>query len=193
MLRLKRFILTGAPGSGKTSILRTLEKQGFAVVEEAATDVIAAEQANGTSEPWRDPRFTAKIAQLQCHRQQQPVRRGTRTQIYDRSPVCTLALARYLGHPVTAALSAEIDRIVRHRVYRRQVLFVRPIGFCEPTAERRISYEDSLAFERLHEDEYARLGFEIIDVPAGSLAQRAEFAAACISSWVNPSTSRTRP
>ncbi|MBM0260113.1 AAA family ATPase, partial [Micromonospora sp. 4G55] len=35
------YILTGAPGSGKTAILRQLEIDGHAVVEEAATDVIA--------------------------------------------------------------------------------------------------------------------------------------------------------
>ena len=42
---MKRYILTGAPGSGKTAILRQLEREGFGVVDEAATDVIALEQA----------------------------------------------------------------------------------------------------------------------------------------------------
>jgi len=36
-------------------------------------------------------------------------------QSYDRSPICTLALADYLGHPVSDALIAEIDRIGRTR------------------------------------------------------------------------------
>jgi len=35
------YILTGAPGAGKTAVLRLLEISGYAVVEEAATDVIA--------------------------------------------------------------------------------------------------------------------------------------------------------
>ena len=34
---MKRFIITGAPGAGKTAILRQLELDGFGVVEEAAT------------------------------------------------------------------------------------------------------------------------------------------------------------
>jgi predicted ATPase len=58
-------------------------------------------------------------------------------------------------------------------VYERQVFFVRPLGFVEPTAARRISYTDSLAFERVHETEYLALGFEIVDVPAGPVAERA--------------------
>ena len=49
---MKRFILTGAPGSGKTSILRVLAATGYAVVDEAATDVMAARLAAGDTEPW---------------------------------------------------------------------------------------------------------------------------------------------
>ena len=53
---MRRFIITGAPGAGKTAIIRQLELDGFSVVEEAATDVIAAAQARGIAEPWTDPR-----------------------------------------------------------------------------------------------------------------------------------------
>ncbi len=181
---MQRFILSGAPGSGKTSVLRELAGRRYAVVAEAASDVIAADQAAGISEPWRDPRFTGRIAELQRDRQQRPVGAGPRAQVFDRSPVCTLALARYLGHPVPAALSGEVDRILAGGVYQRQVLFIRPIGFCVPTAARRISYADSLVFERLHEEEYTRLGFEIVDIPPGPVAQRAALADRYIRSWV---------
>jgi hypothetical protein len=37
---MKRFILTGAPGAGKTAIIRQIELDGFSVVEEAATDIM---------------------------------------------------------------------------------------------------------------------------------------------------------
>jgi len=37
----RRYVLTGAPGSGKTALLGALRERGHAVVEEAATDVIA--------------------------------------------------------------------------------------------------------------------------------------------------------
>ena len=44
------YILTGARWSGKTAILRKLETLGYLVVEEAATDVIALENALGRDE-----------------------------------------------------------------------------------------------------------------------------------------------
>jgi len=55
---MKRFALTGAPGSGKTAIIRQLEFDGFSVVDEAATGVIALRQAEGIAEPRLHPRFS---------------------------------------------------------------------------------------------------------------------------------------
>jgi predicted ATPase len=38
---MKRYVVTGGPGAGKTAVIRQLEMDGFSVVEEAATDIIA--------------------------------------------------------------------------------------------------------------------------------------------------------
>ena len=73
---MRRFIITGAPGAGKTAIIRQLELDGFGVVEEAATDVIAAAQARGTAEPWTDPSFIDLITNLQRQRQIRVVSAG---------------------------------------------------------------------------------------------------------------------
>src|ERR1051326_3244183 len=54
---MRRFIITGAPGAGKTAIIRQLELDGFGVVEEAATGIIAAAQAQGNVQPWTHPRL----------------------------------------------------------------------------------------------------------------------------------------
>ncbi|MFE0458987.1 AAA family ATPase [Kitasatospora sp. NPDC058965] len=165
-----RHILTGAPGSGKTAILRQLEWDGYPVVEEAATDVIALRQAQGDPEPWQRPAFVADVARLQRRRQQafpdHPV------QVFDRSPVCTMALAAFLGHPVGPVLAAELDRIRTERVYRPQVLLVRQLGFVTRTEARRISLAEARRFERFHLDAYAALGYECVPIDPGPLAER---------------------
>jgi predicted ATPase len=166
------YILTGAPGSGKTALLRLLERAGQRVVEEAATDVIALEQALGDPEPWARPDFASKIVALQRARQLgRP--RSAGTVFFDRSPVCTLALSRFLGRPVPTSLAVELDRLAAGPVYEPAVFFVRNLGFVTRTAARRISFADSLEFEKMHEQTYSELGFELIEVPAGPLAARA--------------------
>ncbi len=50
--KIKRFIFTGTPGSGKTSVIKQLEKLGHVVINEAATDLIADAQLNGIQTPW---------------------------------------------------------------------------------------------------------------------------------------------
>jgi len=176
---MARYVLTGAPGSGKTAILRLLEHAGHRVVEEAATDVIALGHALGRPEPWDGPDFADAIVSLQRRRQDwaESDRAGADGVFFDRSPVCTLALSRYCGWPVSPLLAAEVDRFVADRA-STMVFFVRNQGFVEPTAARRISFEDSLVFEDEHERTYRELGFELIDVPAGPLERRAELVCA---------------
>jgi predicted ATPase len=177
-----RYVLTGTPGAGKTAILRLLERRGHLVVEEAATDVIAVEHALGRSRPEQDPEFLDKITALQCQRQAlAPADRGP--VFFDRSPVCTLALARQLGLAVPAELAAELDRVVRDRVYESAVFLVRNQGYVTPTVARRISFADALEFERQHEQAYIDFGFELIDVPAGPLADRAALVCKAVQSF----------
>lgn len=172
---MPRYVLTGPPGAGKTAILRLLESIGLPVVEEAATDVIALEQALGRAEPHTDAGFADKIVSLQRRRERLAGAAGTgRAVFFDRSPVCTLALSRFLGRPASALLTAEVDRVLRDGVYAAGVFFVRNQGWIAPTAARRISFADSLAFEEVHERTYREFGFQLIDVPAGPLASRAE-------------------
>src|SRR5438876_6931506 len=91
------YILTGAPGAGKTAILRMLEAGGYPVVEEAATDVIALGNALGRDEPWQDSDFIGKVLALQRQRQDGVRADPGTTVFFDRSPACTLALSRYLA------------------------------------------------------------------------------------------------
>lgn len=166
------YVLTGAPGAGKTAILRLLEVSGYPVVEEAATDVIALGNALGRVEPWHDHDFVDKVITLQRQRQDSVRAAGGATVFFDRSPACTLALSRYLGFATSRLLDAEVSRMVAEGTYQPVVFFIRNQGFVQPTAARQISLEDSLAFERLHEQVYRDLGFQLAEVPAGPLADR---------------------
>jgi predicted ATPase len=175
----RRFIFTGTPGSGKTSVILGLEKLGHAVIHEAATDVISQEQAKGLERPWEEPKFIDQIVRMQKERQMNST---GNIQFYDRSPFCTYALGKYLAYwkdlefkPLPVLLD-EIDRCLKNGVYQNRIFFFENLGFIEHTDARKISYEDALIFEQIHLDVYKGFGFDIMMVPKGlTVTQRCEF------------------
>ena len=177
---MRRFIITGAPGAWKTAIIRQLELDGFSVIEEAATDVIAAAQARGTTQPWTHPSFIDAIANLQRDRQIRASRQPDEVQFHDRCAVCTAALAVYLGFPRSPILASELERIKSEAIYQHRVFFIRNLGFVTPTEARRISFEETVRFEKLHEEAYRNFGFELVSVEPGSVAERVSIIKAAI-------------
>jgi predicted ATPase len=153
--------------------LRLLERNGFGVVEEAATDGIALRFAFGHPTPWEQSGFVEAIVDLQRQRQLARTVAPAEAVFFDRSPICMLALSRYSGLEPASELTAGVDRVLRSRVYEPTVFFVENLGSIETAAARRISFAESLRFERIHRDTYAELGFELIPIPAGGVRARA--------------------
>jgi predicted ATPase len=97
------------------------------------------------------------------------------------SAICTAALAVYLGHPVSDALSRELERIKSEAIFQKRVFFIRNLGFITHTEARRISFEETLRFERIHEETYQNFGFEIVLIEPGSLLDRVTTIKAAIA------------
>jgi predicted ATPase len=171
---MKRYILTGTPGAGKTALLRLLELNGYAVVEEAATDVIALAHAHGRPEPWKTPSFIDDIVALQRQRQARTVNWLDEIVVFDRSPICTWALCEFLGRQPPTSLVEEVERIEREGVYDRRVFFIENLGYCTPTAARRISFDESVRFEEVHAQAYRRFRYDCVPIASADISSRFE-------------------
>ena len=167
---MKRYLLTGAPGAGKTTLVRRLEALGHAVVAEAATDHILEAQAAGDPEPWTSPGFIDAVTALQRARRLAPPPPGAILQFHDRSVFCTEALRRHLGAPACPALAAEIAEA--GEVFERRVFMIGLMDFIEPTAVRRISLSEARDFERVHEEVYREHGFVLEQIWRGPVEAR---------------------
>jgi len=84
-----------------------------------------------------------------------------------RAPFFSIAQARTGAHPEGSNVP-------------NQVFFVRNLGFVAPTEVRRISFEETLRFEKVHEDVYQDFGFELVFVEPGSLQERVSIIKAAI-------------
>jgi predicted ATPase len=94
--------------------------------------------------------------------------------------VCTAALAAYLGYPHTPLLAEELERIQEEAIYQQQVFFIRNLGFVTPSEARRISFEETVRFEKIHEETYRRFGFDLFPVEPGTVAERVSTIKAAI-------------
>ena len=89
-------------------------------------------------------------------------------------------MAVYLGYPLSPALLLELERLKNDTIYQRRVFFVRHLGFVTPTDARRISLEDTVRFEKIHEETYRDFGFELVSVAPASLSERVTMIKAAI-------------
>jgi len=97
--------------------------------------------------------------------------RPPRSSLTSRSVICTAALAVYLGFPRSDALSRELQRVKTEAIFQKRVFFIQNLGFITPTEARRISFEETLRFERVHEETYRNFGFELVPIAPGSLSE----------------------
>jgi len=139
---MKRSILTGTPGAGKTSMLYVLKNRGYAGIEEATTAVIALKRRPGNAEPWMQPDFIDTLVRLQTQRQMETSTHPDMFQLYDRS--CTLALSRYPGYPPLPACEKNWREL---HTSRGRCCLSKILGFASPLRqEERVS--KNLSFSR---------------------------------------------
>lgn len=174
------YIITGGPGTGKSSVINELAKRGHGTVEESATTVIAQELARGEKTPWSESWFEGKVAEL-MHQRQEAVRNDTRSYVFfDRGPVDPISYVLWYKKPLQQPVINKLNGLLVGGKFKPVVFLLEDLGFCENTEIRSENLKQlSELQERLHTD-YTSLGFEAIIVPRGSIQQRADFILAYI-------------
>jgi len=171
MTQPRLIVVTGAPGTGKTAILRALAPS-LAHIAEPAREVIAEQRAvGGTGTTDSDPaRFVELLLERSIAKHRAALERG-QSVLFDRGIPDCVAYARQLGgDPEPCRRAAAIHR------YDATVLVTRPWPEIYTTDdERTMSFEATLPFQRLLEDAYKEAGYELIEVPRGSIAERGAF------------------
>jgi predicted ATPase len=171
------FILTGAPGSGKTAILSRLSDE-FRCVDEPAREVLAEQRATGGSGTWdRDPSLFVHLLLQRSIEKYKTARRSGETVIFDRGiPDCVVYAVRAETDPSPSLTAVDALR------YEPHVLFLEPWSDIYETDEERImSFADTVSFSEALMDVYERSGYILVHVPRGSIDDRAAFVREFIS------------
>src|SRR5437868_14782688 len=94
-------VITGGPGSGKTSLIAALEAAGFDVTVEAGRAVIQDQVAiGGAALPWRDPAAFAELMLVWEMRSYHMARELPGPVFFDRGVPDVLGYLRLMQLPV---------------------------------------------------------------------------------------------
>lgn len=162
---MKKYILTGGPGSGKSSIILALEHAGEYTVREAAEDYIRLRQAQGQKEPWKDADFQEQILRLQMQREAR-IPQDAKRAFLDRGLLDGLAYAE----PGTEAYERIEEEASKARY--DGVFLIETLGQTEKTAVRRENHEEAVRLGEKLEQVYKEHGYSPIKVQTGTLEER---------------------
>jgi predicted ATPase len=164
--------MTGAPGSGKTTVLDHIGG-GIRIVGEPAREIIAEQRAaGGAATSDQDPALFVDLLVRRSVEKYRAADDAGGPVVFDRGVPDCIAYALVLG--VESSPSLEASR--RHR-YDSDVLILPPWEEIYSTDdERTMTFAETIPFHEALVEAYERTGYTLIEVPRGSAEERGAFA-----------------
>jgi predicted ATPase len=167
-----RIVLTGGPGTGKTTIINRIKILGYNVFEEFSRTVIQEQLALGSRVlPWDDlPAFSESVI---AGRQKQWIEGASHSvSFYDRSIIDSLAYMHKDGLEIPEKWVEMGNKFRYHHL-----VFITPpwSEIYQQDAERRESFE---ALQLIHQSlihTYNQFGYDLMEVPFMPIEDRFEF------------------
>jgi|TARA_B110000971_G_C19881130_1_gene440777 predicted ATPase len=168
----QKYIITGAPGTGKTAIINALIQKGHSCEKEISREIIAEQIIiGGDILPWENQiAFENHIANLR--KQQYLNSSEDKNYFFDRSSIDCIAYlkANKLG------VTSEITQIINQCIFNKKV-FITP--FWEEIyindGERMEDIKAALNIENSIIETYKSLGYTLVQVPKLSVSERINF------------------
>ncbi|MGV8995949.1 MAG: AAA family ATPase [Parvibaculaceae bacterium] len=167
------YILTGGPGAGKTVLIEALRLRGYACVDEVARKIIQEQHLiggdalhDGDQRKFADLMLTRSIAAYeQVTERVAPV-------FFDRGLPELVGYGPFVGH-ATPGYFHKAAALFR---FNKRVFILPPWPeIYGQDDERKHDFAEAVESWRLSAETYPKLGYELVEVPKLSIADRVDF------------------
>jgi predicted ATPase len=169
----KRIVISGGPGSGKTSLISHLEKEGHACMHEISREVIIAAQKEGIEQLFlENPMlFSEKLLEGRLHQFFQASVFSENFVFYDRGMPDVTAYMDYIAsnYPLNFSKICSANRY--------DAVFLLPPwkAIYKQDNERYESFEQAEELYQFLLKSYQKFDYSVIEVPLGTIDKRIEF------------------
>jgi predicted ATPase len=164
-------VLTGAPSTGKTSVVARLQDLGHPVLHEISRDIITQEGTKlGGDDPWRNLlAFSEVIWNLRCAQHAEAAKYSGDV-FYDRSLLDTLSYLQAGSKP-----TPEWMDLAPYPYHYKVFIFPPWEAIYRTDGERWEPFETAVQVHESLVSTYSANGYELVEVPRTSVAERVEF------------------
>jgi len=167
------FVVTGGPGSGKSTLIDALARAGFGRTVEAGRGIIQDQVAiGGRALPWIDPALFADMMLVWEMRSYRIAQEQTGEIFFDRGVPDVAGYLRLMNLPIPEYL----EQAVKSFRYHSRVFIAPPWEeIFEQDCERKQDFAEAVrTFESLATT-YTGYGYELLELPRTSVEERARF------------------